>query len=91
MYINDTEEVRDQRDYSKVRELYYFDIFFFLRFCGFTDMKRSRTGVFIESPLKRNPQTRHVPSPPLVTVIAMRFWLEIFSKQLTIFLCARGF
>ena len=29
MYINYTEEVRDQRDYSKVRELYYFDIFFF--------------------------------------------------------------
>ena len=34
-------EVRDRRDHSEVREV-------FLRFCGFTDMKRSKTGVFIE-------------------------------------------
>ena len=32
MYIKYTEEVRDQRDHSKVRGLYYFDIYFFYAF-----------------------------------------------------------
>ena len=32
MYINYTEEVRDQRDHIEVTELYYFDIIFFYAF-----------------------------------------------------------
>lgn len=47
--MNFIQKVRDRRDHSEVREVSYFDIkYIFLRFCGFTYMKRRRTGVFIE-------------------------------------------